>query len=744
MRFDRLRLRGFQSYEDETIEFPTGTTLISGDQGTGKSTILRGIFSALFQTKSKSSMPDVGSLDEFVRFGETRSIVELRFTVNNRTHDVRWEISASGTDDDRSASTDSCRLETEDKTITGVRSVRSYMIDRLQMTPESFVNSVYVQQKEIRRLLDSDPEQRKTVVDTLLGLDRLKEYKDRMKRARPVATNLRDTAEGRVEEISSQIDEFSQMKDLKDDLRENRRRLNQIRSDLDDLEIEDLRSKQSELETEIEEQKDRRRKRDDMIDRRDKIRSKIQDLRDQRDDLNPGDHDEDDLKRIEESLSELKDEREILRSKRDQIRGSITDHRPNEIEEKRSELRSEDYLIEALDDLRSSYDREKKRFTTELTERRSQLEHIESLDDGVCPVCEQTVEDHDLDREEIEEEIDRLVDKRDRVLTQIDESIEEIEEEIERRRELDDLMEEAEENKRLESRLKDIQSKLSSVEEKINEKKDRRESIQSTIDERSKIDQLKREEELHRDRLSDVLSSLDDIEIREIDEIQSKLSSIEEKISDREDRQRSLRDQEDELSSRVHSIESKIDQLTDLKDRLEEAENRQQRGQETRDQIESIIEGYDDVRREMRSKNIKMLEVYTNELFSELYRDDNYTGVEIGPNYELTMIRSNGHRMTTSLASGGEGAVLNLALRAAIYRVVSEQENELPPLVLDEPTSGMDTRHVRHLRRLIRKIREWGVEQIIVVSHRSELEGLTDSKIEVEIEENVSRTKIRS
>ena len=79
--------------------------------------------------------------------------------------------------------------------------------------------------------------------------------------------------------------------------------------------------------------------------------------------------------------------------------------------------------------------------------------------------------------------------------------------------------------------------------------------------------------------------------------------------------------------------------------------------------------------------------------------------------------------------SGGERALFNLALRCAIYRFLSYGLGErggadLPPMILDEPTVFLDSGHIRQLIRLIDRMKDLGVGQIIVVSHD---ESLIDS-----------------
>ena len=65
-----VRLENIRSYTNETVEFPEGSTLLSGDIGSGKSTILLAIEFALFGLKK-------GSGNSLLRHGKKEGSVEL-------------------------------------------------------------------------------------------------------------------------------------------------------------------------------------------------------------------------------------------------------------------------------------------------------------------------------------------------------------------------------------------------------------------------------------------------------------------------------------------------------------------------------------------------------------------------------------------------------------------------------------------------------------------------------------------
>lgn len=74
-----LRLNNIRSYVDQTINFPQGKVLLSGDIGAGKSTILLAIEFALFGMKR-----GITSGTHLLRHGSDFGAVELHFTLNNQ------------------------------------------------------------------------------------------------------------------------------------------------------------------------------------------------------------------------------------------------------------------------------------------------------------------------------------------------------------------------------------------------------------------------------------------------------------------------------------------------------------------------------------------------------------------------------------------------------------------------------------------------------------------------------------
>jgi exonuclease SbcC len=137
----------------------------------------------------------------------------------------------------------------------------------------------------------------------------------------------------------------------------------------------------------------------------------------------------------------------------------------------------------------------------------------------------------------------------------------------------------------------------------------------------------------------------------------------------------------------------------------------------------------------LRKENLAYINAYTNEVFRDLYQSSAYERVILNDDYTISLLKSNGMTISPKLSSGGESAIVNIALRAGIYRTIAERNqgsmSTLPPLILDEPTTFLDSTHVRELETVINSIQQWNVAQVFIVSHDDSLIDAADYEYEV-------------
>lgn len=303
MRFTNLRLQNFKPFEDISVSFDAGVSVIHGPNGAGKSSFIEGAFFALYGVDGLTSEE---TLDEIVTNEKDECIAEAEFVVGNETYTVTRKIVVGANGD---ASTDSCVLEWSDGVVSGVRNTREKIEELLNMSAESYLNCAYVRQGEITRLINATPEERKSMIDDLLNLGILEVYKERGSNARVGVKRARRDIDGEITTLENSIDERNvsglkqRVSAIADEISRYETRvavLKQYLETLDDVRdeiVSQINSDAVERQSELEDTKHE-------VER--KIESKRQEIRD-----------------IESTLSDLRTERS---EHRDQIRNSgITD-----------------------------------------------------------------------------------------------------------------------------------------------------------------------------------------------------------------------------------------------------------------------------------------------------------------------------------------------------------------------------------------------------------------------------------
>ena len=164
MIFTRLRLNNFKSHESTIINFDKGISVIVGENGAGKSTILEGISFALFKQHTAKK------IDDLVRNNAPSMLVELEFNSNGRQYKViREKKSALKSSIYKKTSQDSGYVHI----CSGDKEVANEIRQILDIDSDLFLNAIYIRQGEIAELVDKTPAEKKQLIGKLLGIDSL-------------------------------------------------------------------------------------------------------------------------------------------------------------------------------------------------------------------------------------------------------------------------------------------------------------------------------------------------------------------------------------------------------------------------------------------------------------------------------------------------------------------------------------------------------------------------------------------
>ena len=182
MIIDRLVLKNFKRFRDQTICFKDGITGILGNNGTGKSSIVEAVFFALYGVKATGISADY-IVSSFASPKE-RCEVRLDFRIGGDTYTVLRTFKKGKT------VTHDATFHKDGKMVaTGVSQVETEVRRTLGMGPVDFRNTVYAAQKDLLTLLEADPAKRREWFLRALGIDYLKTESQEILKERIEAKN---------------------------------------------------------------------------------------------------------------------------------------------------------------------------------------------------------------------------------------------------------------------------------------------------------------------------------------------------------------------------------------------------------------------------------------------------------------------------------------------------------------------------------------------------------------------------
>jgi len=162
-----IRLINWRSHKDSKLEFRSGTNLLIGIMGAGKSSILEGISYALFGTFPALERRKL-KLENLVRFNEESSKVVLEFAWEGATYRIGRTIERTK----RGTSTSAEVFKNNSLVEHGTSAVTTFIESLTNVDYDLFTRAIYSEQNNIEYFLNLDPRRRKQEIDTLLGLDK--------------------------------------------------------------------------------------------------------------------------------------------------------------------------------------------------------------------------------------------------------------------------------------------------------------------------------------------------------------------------------------------------------------------------------------------------------------------------------------------------------------------------------------------------------------------------------------------
>src|SRR3989344_553113 len=181
MIFKKLKLKNVRSYENLEIEFPEGATLLAGDIGSGKTSILLGLQFALFGLQPGQKGSSILRHDAQTAFACLELDIDGKDIILERT--IKKSKNGSITQDSNVITIDNSReelstLEMKDKVIK----LLNYPKEFVKKSNLLYKFTVYTPQEEMKSIILEKPEIRLDTLRHIFGVDRYKNLTMKMKR----------------------------------------------------------------------------------------------------------------------------------------------------------------------------------------------------------------------------------------------------------------------------------------------------------------------------------------------------------------------------------------------------------------------------------------------------------------------------------------------------------------------------------------------------------------------------------
>lgn len=176
MILKKLKISNIRSYKDAEIDFPEGSTLLLGDIGSGKTSILLAIEFALFglQPGQKGN--------SLMRNNESEAFVRLEFEVDGHEVAIERKLEKGGKSMAQSDTAIIVDNERFDGSVTEIKnkilSILNYPPEFAKKTNDLYRFTVYTAQEQMKQIILESGETRLNTLRHVFGIDKYKRIED--------------------------------------------------------------------------------------------------------------------------------------------------------------------------------------------------------------------------------------------------------------------------------------------------------------------------------------------------------------------------------------------------------------------------------------------------------------------------------------------------------------------------------------------------------------------------------------
>lgn len=689
MLLKNISLKNIRSYKALDLEFSEGTTLLSGDIGSGKTTILLAIEFALFGI-IKGTL--TGGM--LLRHGSQKGEVSLTFEIEKKQVTIQRTLKRSSTGITQDAGYLEINGIREDATAVELKSkildLLGYPEDLLTKSKSMvFRYTVYTPQEELKQILYESSEERVEKLRRIFDIDKYKRIKEN-------SANYAKELRARKRILQEETKQLSAI--------EEKQKL--LKTDLETKEMS-LKETTNELEKNQEKEKE--------------LLEGIKLF-------------EDEVKK----LSELKSNMRLTQAKIESSKRTISQLERQKamlVEEagKKIEFPAQKIDTTALTKEISALKDTEKETREKLSKAEKNIAVLESrilqskeiagkintLDN--CPTCGQKVTDDHKHKVSAEEntKLNILQKKLDETKTYEEKHKTGLQETLKKIDETNTLLRTAEINN---LKIAEVESKIKDIEKK------KLQAEKTTAEISAETNTLL--------KLSQELKNLE-AEAKNITIDEKQVDSLKKDYSEAQLATRRTAVKQAEIKASINATKTSIEETTKTITALEDKIKELEKITTTENWIsEAFINTVDVIEKHVLGSIHIEFSTRFQEWFNLLLEDETITST-LDDSFTPVLIQ-NGYETTIDNLSGGEKSSVALAYRLALNKVINDFLSNIKTrdiIILDEPTDGFSTDQLDKLRDVLEELSS---KQTIIVSHEQKLESFVNNIIKIRKQEHES------
>lgn len=680
MLIKKIKLENIRSYVNEEINFPLGSTLLAGDIGSGKSSILLAVDFALFGLRYDLNGASL------LRNGADSGLVELNINIDNK--DVVIHRRLKRTQNSIIQDTGHLIINNEKREASAVE-LKQAVLELLNYPKELLTKSksliyrytVYTPQEEMKHILLGEKDIRLDTLRKVFDIDKYKRIKENCKIFISSLKQKRKELEGKIYDledkkklVQEKVKEFASidfsLKELIPRVTEINKLVDKKREEIKSVE-NDIK-KFNEIKKEFELNKFKLDNSEKLLNKNkielnnlnlEKLENELKDIK-----LDNIDEIKNNILRLNEELIKNKNQLDLINKK------------INEFETKKSSS----------------------------LEMKSKIIHLDK-----CPLCQQNVtHEH---KSNISSEEDKKIIEYERELNEFRQNKSLLQDKI-KQLEIDlDIYKEKRSNFDL--------NKL-----KLNDLKDKKSKKELFINENFKLEKdisdLKEKIELLETQIKDFNDSNYDNIKKELDVLLNKEKSLEIQratyLANMQEINKTVETLNKEVTLKLIT-KNNITKINDIQFWLEEY----------------FINVVDLIEKQVMLRVHSDFNALFQKWFDMLMENENFT-VRLDEEFS-PLIQQNGHDIDYLYLSGGEKTAIALAYRLSLNQVINNLITTIKTkdlLILDEPTDGFSDEQLDRVRNVLSEL---NLKQLILVSHEPKIESFVDNVIRLNKEQHVTR-----